>query len=77
MKYGSEVSKLDTDVKVITLSNGEQISYDHIISTTPINLLIGMMEGTGLEPLKKKKDSFVFSSSHIIGIGLKGHFFCF
>ena len=72
VKYKASATKVNTDTKIITLASGEQFSYDVIISTTPINLLIGMLEGAGLEDLKKKKDSFVYSTSHIIGIGLRG-----
>jgi protoporphyrinogen oxidase len=74
MKYNSLVNKINVDSRQIVLTNGEVIEYDYIISTTPLDLLLEMIEGQNklVPELKTRKNSFLYSSSHIVGLGLKG-----
>ena len=52
--------------------NGEVISYDYLINTMPLNILLDMLEGEGVESVKSHSDKFRWSASNIVGIGLKG-----
>jgi protoporphyrinogen oxidase len=70
-KFGSTVTKVNTDRKFATLQNGSQISFDYIISTCPIDTFVKMLEPTQLE-LVKEADGLTFSSTHVIGFGIRG-----
>jgi protoporphyrinogen oxidase len=54
----------------ITLSNGDTEAYDVLISTVPLDLLLTML--TDRPDLAARAPEFVHSSSHIIGLGLRG-----
>ncbi len=50
--------------------HGETIAYDALISTMPLDRLLMMIDGPA--PVKALAPQFVHSSSHIVGVGLKG-----
>jgi len=64
----SELAVVDSGRKLLKFKNGHQENYDYLISTIPINQLLHITNGG----LLKKDDRFVYSSSNIIGVGLKG-----
>ncbi|RNF09855.1 UDP-galactopyranose mutase [Trypanosoma rangeli] len=72
---GFKMTAIDADAKTITFSNGEVVSYDYLISTTPYSDLLRMTKGTGFtnyEEWPAIADKMVYSSTNVIGIGLKG-----
>jgi len=38
----------------------------------PLNILLDIVEGEGVESVKSHSDNFRWSASNIVGIGLKG-----
>jgi NADH dehydrogenase FAD-containing subunit len=64
--YGAAVSAIDKDSKQVTLSNGEVIHYQSLITTIPLDItlnLLGRQEwAQGLQ----------HCSTHIIGVGIRG-----
>jgi len=58
----------NSEEKTVKLSNGDEHSYDYLISTMPLNQLLLADKSRSWNG----SESFVFSSSNIIGIGLKG-----
>ena len=50
------------------------LKYDYLISTIPIDLLLQMLTGndTNLAEMKSIGTKFVYSHTHVVGIGLKG-----
>lgn len=68
IRYTTPVSAIDAVNKRITLASGEQEPYDILISTMALDGLLRMVG----PPLDHRADACVFSSSHIIGIGLRG-----
>ena len=67
---GRRVASVDPAAKVVRCDTGEEFGYDALISTMPMDdLLAGLVDA---EPLSKHQDRFVWSSSHIIGVGLAG-----
>lgn len=60
--------KWNATKKVLWFSDGSSCEYDYLISTIPLDQLL-LSEVSMLSPLN---DDFIFSSSNIIGIGLKG-----
>jgi protoporphyrinogen oxidase len=70
MRFNVFVKFVDTARKVVVLSTGEQIEYQHLISSIPLDLLVfnsDLAEKHG-EAAKK----LVHSSTHVIGVGLNG-----
>ena len=66
VKYASKVVALDVDKKVVVLANGTTIHYNFCVSTIPLDYTLRML---GEDRLAAK---LFFSSSHIVGIGLRG-----
>ena len=57
--------------KTVSCEDGEEFNYDALISTMPMNELLEHLTDTSLFPEESKE--FRWSSTHIIGIGLKGN----
>ncbi|KAG5507555.1 hypothetical protein JKF63_06504 [Porcisia hertigi] len=79
------VTKVNPITKTLSMANGEAVSYDALISTMPFDDLLraiaaGIEEeeasaaAAALRPhrLREIAEKMVFSSTHIIGIGVKG-----
>jgi len=66
--YGADqaVVGIDADAKTVTLAGGKRIQYDALLSTLPLDI---MLKWTGKPELA---DRLTHSSSHIIGIGVRG-----
>lgn len=65
-----EVAAVDATARIVTLANGRTIGYKKLISTMAIDQLAKQMGDQELQILSK--DLF-YSSTHVIGIGLRGH----
>ena len=73
IRLNAKVVKVDTAKKQIVLEGGDTIPYGKILSTMPLDDLLRTCDATASDPACIKiADSLVFSSSHIIGIGLRG-----
>jgi protoporphyrinogen oxidase len=70
IQYGRSVTAVDLDGKRIILTDGGTISYDHLISTMPLDDLLRCV--VGRPQLTAAASQFVYSSSHIVGVGLRG-----
>lgn len=66
------VTSVDVAAKTVTLADGKAVPYDALITTLPLTQLLAMTTGAGSEALHKHAATGVYSTSHIIGIGLKG-----
>lgn len=70
-----KVTEVDAVNKKITMSDGSQIEYDSLISTMAIDDLLRLTK-VGDEAtekvFKEVADKMVYSSTHVIGIGMKG-----
>ena len=64
------VSQVDLEKKRLTMADGESIGYDVLISTIPLDHLLRSIHGR--PELTQKAPQFVYSSSHIVGIGMTG-----
>lgn len=69
IRLNMKAVKVDTDRRRVTFANGEEIAYDTLISTIPLDQLIDI---AGLERLREPVSRLKFSSTHIIGVGLSG-----
>lgn len=63
------VSKVNADTRVVTMSDGQTIGYKNLISTMPINQLAEKMDD---EELIFHSKILFHSTTHVIGIGIRG-----
>jgi protoporphyrinogen oxidase len=70
LHFDRTVSGIDLASQRVALSDGEEVRYDYLISTMPLDRLLGVIEGR--PDLAALGRQFVHSSSHIVGIGLNG-----
>jgi len=69
------VTAVDVAAKVLTLADGSQLAYEHLISTMPMDCLARISHNVlnlTREQLHAAAAQFRYSSSHIIGFGLEG-----
>ncbi|KAG5480991.1 hypothetical protein LSCM1_06665 [Leishmania martiniquensis] len=80
------VTKVNPITKTLTLASGEAVQYDALVSTMPLDDLLRAI-ASGLEEedaeaasrsllraprLREVADQMIYSSTHIVGIGVKG-----
>ena len=74
----NRITNIDVANKVATLSSGETITYTNLLSTMPLDIMLSMVREnfaetkTEVPPTIDLAPKLVYSSSHIIGIGLRG-----
>lgn len=66
LRFNKSMAGIDATEKVATFSDGSQIKYNKLLTTIPLDITLTWL---GREDLAKK---LVHSSSHIIGLGLRG-----
>lgn len=70
LHFGRSVVRIDPLRQRIETATGEGVEYDALISTLPLDRLLMMLEGH--DELKALAPRFVHSSSHIVGVGVRG-----
>ena len=70
LRFGQSVERVDAEHKVVHLADGSTASYDYLISSMPLDLLLRRISGR--PHLAQQAGAFVHSASHIVGIGLEG-----
>ena len=70
LHFNRQVARIDTHRRAIETVDGERIEYDALVSTMPLDRLLAIIDGPAT--LKALAPRFVHSSSHIVGVGLKG-----
>ncbi|KAH0372382.1 Udp-Galactopyranose mutase in complex with Udp, partial [Aureobasidium melanogenum] len=71
-KYGKHatVTKVDADAHTVTTEDGTTIKYGKLISTMAVDYLTEAMGNQKLHDLSK---GLFYSSTHVIGVGIRGH----
>ncbi len=69
LELNCPVVSVDPDAKVVRTADGRTWEYDVLLSTMPLNKLIGGMEGVP-EAVTTATGDLVWSGSHIVGIGV-------
>ncbi len=69
--FDTPVDSIDIQNKRLMLRNGSALTFDHLITTMPLDLLCARTEGLESDT-EELALQLVSSSCHIIGIGLKG-----
>lgn len=65
-RYGQRAARIDAAAKTVTLTSGAVIHYNKLLTTIPLDLTLKMV---GRPEVAAR---LTYSSSHIIGIGLRG-----
>ncbi|KAL3151045.1 hypothetical protein ABBQ38_012914 [Trebouxia sp. C0009 RCD-2024] len=67
-RYGKDfsVTGLDKENQIATLASGKKIQYDALISTMPLDITLTWLDK------KQWADGLTHSSSHIVGLGMRG-----
>jgi len=65
-RYNAEVTEIDKEGKIVTFADGRRIAYDALVSTLPLDITLRWLGRPQLA------DGLTHSSSHIIGIGIRG-----
>jgi len=65
-KYDLRAEKFDPAQKTVTFSNGSVIKYNKLLSTIPLDILLTKLDKPELA------NRLTYSSSHIVGIGIRG-----
>ena len=70
-RFGTQgtVKKVDADAKRVTLEDGKTIAYEKLITTMAVDSLVEKMGDKELIDLSK---GLFYSSTHVIGVGLRG-----
>ena len=69
-RFGAAIARVDPAARRLTLANGDVVPYDVLITTMPLDDLLRAL--TGVPDLSALASRFVHSSSHIVGVGIKG-----
>ncbi len=70
MQFDRRLDCIDTAAHVVTFANGRQMHYDRLLSTMPLDALVAASDlAPALSPAAR---DLMFSSTHVIGIGLNG-----
>ena len=64
-----KVEKVDAEAKKVHLADGTTITYGNLISTMNVDQLVERM---GSQELVKLSKGLFYSSTHVIGVGLRG-----
>ena len=65
----NEVTKVEAEKKRVTLKDGTTLCYDKLINTMAVDHLVEKM---GDEELIKLSKGLFYSSTHVIGVGVRG-----
>ena len=64
------VTSIDTSRREVRTTDGVTLSYDYLVSTMPLDRLLRMADDGG--PGARDAGRLVYSSTHLVGIGVRG-----
>lgn len=70
LRFRKAVVGVDPDRRVVLCDDGETIAYDRLISSIPLDQLLAMLRGR--PSLSARARDLVFSSTHVVGVGVAG-----
>ncbi len=72
IKYNRKTVEIDTASKTVTFQDGTSEPYDYLISTMPLDELVGMMHDPEQDSLISAAQDLAYTSGIVVGIGLSG-----
>lgn len=71
LRFDAKVVSVDAARRMVTLADGQRLSYETLISALPLDVFCGMTAGLSSSAFEASA-RLLHSTSHIIGIGLRG-----
>ena len=71
LTYNTTVTKIEGSKKVAHLKDGSSIKYKSMISTMPLDEIVQIIPEADAS-IKKTGSELIFSSTHVIGVGIRG-----
>src|SRR5687767_6868872 len=71
LRTHATVVSVHADAKEVLLDSGERVPYDILLSTTPLDLLVGSMQGDVPDTVREHAGRLRHSGSYIVGVGVK------
>lgn len=71
ISFGHDVTAVDLEARTVTFSNGRTETYDVLINTTPLDLLIGKCVSVP-DAVRESAKELVHNSGLIVGLGFAG-----
>lgn len=73
-KLATKVIKVDLEGKSVHLENGTKISFGRLVSTMPVDELVGMSAAAPAttKVIEEGVKELYYSSTHVVGIGIRG-----
>ncbi|KAH9808960.1 hypothetical protein DFH28DRAFT_907279 [Melampsora americana] len=71
--FGRRLVSVDGKARKACFDDGSVIEYGKMISCVPLDIMVGMIEGEAQKPLKPISDGLVYSSTHVVGFGIRGN----
>jgi len=71
LTYNTTVTKIEGGKKVAHLKDGSSIKYKSMISTMPLDEIVQIIPEADAS-IKKTGSELIFSSTHVIGVGIRG-----
>jgi protoporphyrinogen oxidase len=76
MRMGEKaiVKSVDPAKKMVHFTTGKTVKYEHLVSTMALDGLLDRLDAPKetVEPLKKAAEGLVFSSTIVLGVGVRG-----
>lgn len=69
--YKTSVVRIEGKNKIAHLNDGSSIKYRTMLSTMPLDDIVKIIDEAD-EPTKKTGSELIFSSTHVIGVGIRG-----
>jgi hypothetical protein len=68
------VKSVDPAKKLVHFNTGKTVKYEHLVSTMALDGLLERLDAPKetVEPLKKAAEGLVFSSTIVLGVGIRG-----
>ncbi|MFN7972036.1 MAG: FAD-dependent oxidoreductase [Acidobacteriota bacterium] len=71
LRYRTPVARIDLSGRRVMTASGEEIGYDALCSSLPLDVLCGMCRGLD-DGARRAAGELVRSACHILGVGLRG-----
>ena len=71
LRTNADVVGIDTEKKEVVTSDGTRESYDELLSTMPIDILVSRMNGAVPDSIKDEAKRLRHSGSLIVGVGIR------
>jgi protoporphyrinogen oxidase len=71
VRYGSEIKEIDITAKKITCGNGVTDAFDFLVSSMPLNTLVGQALSEAPETIRRHAAELRWNSCRITGLGFE------